>query len=65
MLQVALPLLFALACFLVYRSFADAARTSRGTQRYLVIGLMRSVLLAFGAAGLLIAASRIATLVAP
>lgn len=55
----ALPLLFGVACLLVYGGLKAQAEQARGQRRFYVIGFYRSVALAFGLVGLMIGVSRL------
>ena len=58
----ALPLLFGVACLLVYGGLKAQADAARGQRRFFVIGFYRSVALAFGLVGLMVGISRLLAL---
>jgi hypothetical protein len=62
---ILLPLAFGLLCLLAFVGLKPQADAARGQGRFYVVGLYRSVALAFGVVGLMLAISRLLSAIIP
>ena len=60
-----LPLAFGLACLVFYGALKQRADQARGQRQFYIIGLYRSVALAFGIVALMVGVSRAIALFVP